>query len=131
MPWWRPCLMNLPGSPRSVQQLVEEHYERLYRYAYRLSGSPADAEDLTQETFCQAQLKLSQLRDPARAKAWLFSILRNAYLHRRRAARQEHAVSLEWVGDLPDRLPETLPEVEPERLQQALSELPEVFRMPV
>jgi len=111
--------MNLPGSQRSVQQLVEDHYAALYRYGYRLTGSSADAEDLTQETFCQAQLKLGQLRDPSRAKAWLFSILRNAYLHRVRASKQEHAVSLDWVGDLP------------ERLQQALNELPEVFRTPV
>jgi RNA polymerase sigma-70 factor (ECF subfamily) len=123
--------MNLPGSQRSVQRLVEEHYGALYRYAYRLSGSAADAEDLTQEAFCQAQLKLHQLRDPARAKAWLFSILRNAYLHRVRAGKHEHAVSLDWVGDLPERLPEPLPEVEPEKLQQALNELPEVFRTPV
>jgi len=123
--------MNLPGSQRSVQKLVEEHYSALYRYAYRLTGSAVDAEDLTQDTFCQAQLKLGQLRDRARAKAWLFSILRNAYLHRVRATRQEHVVSLEWVGDLPERLPDPLPEVEPERLQQALNELPEVFRTPV
>jgi RNA polymerase sigma-70 factor (ECF subfamily) len=123
--------MTLPGSQRSVQQLVEEHYEPLYRYAYRLTGSPADAEDLTQEAFCQAQLKLGQLRDRGRAKAWLFSILRNAYLHRVRARKQEHLVSLDWLGDLPDRLPDPLPPVDPERLQRALNELPEVFRTPV
>ncbi len=123
--------MNLPGSQRSVQQLVEEHYSALYRYAYRLTGSAVDAEDLTQETFCQAQLKLSQLRDRARAKAWLFSILRNAYLHRVRASKQERHVSLDWVGDLPERLPDALPEVEPEQLQRTLNELPEVFRTPV
>src|SRR3954453_16717717 len=124
MPWWRPCPMNLPGSQRTVERLVADHYTSLYRYAYRLAGTAADAEDLTQETFCQAQLKLGQLRDRARAKAWLFSILRNAYLHRRRASKLEHVVSLDWVGDLPERLPEPLPEVEPERLQQALNELP-------
>ena len=91
--------MNLPGSQRSVQQLVEDHYAALYRYGYRLTGSAADAEDLTQETFCQAQLKFAQLRDPARAKAWLFSILRNAYLHRVRASKQEVA-RVGWVdGD--------------------------------
>jgi RNA polymerase sigma-70 factor (ECF subfamily) len=123
--------MNLPGSQRSVQQLVEAHYEALYRYAYRLAGSAADAEDLTQETFCQAQLKLEQLRDPARAKAWLFSILRSKFLHRVRESKQEHEISLEWVGDLPERLPDPLPEVEPEKLQKALSELPEVFRTPI
>ena len=67
--------MNVPGSRRNVQNLVEEHYAALYRYAYRLAGCAADAEDLTQEAFCQAQLKLGQLRDHDRAKAWLFSVL--------------------------------------------------------
>ncbi len=123
--------MNVPSNRRSVQKLVEEHYAALYRYAYRLSGSAADAEDLTQEAFCQAQLKLGQLRDPARAKAWLFSILRNGYLHRTRAEKQRPAVSLDLVGDIPERLPEPLPEVDPDQLQQALNELPEVYRTPI
>jgi len=111
-----------------VQKLVDAHYQSLYCYAYRLTGSSNDAEDLTQEAFCQAQLKLGQLRDPDRAKAWLFSILRNAYLHRVRANKSEHLVSLEGMGDLPERLPEPLPEVDPERLQRVLGELPEEFR---
>ena len=123
--------MSLPGSRRRIEALVEQHYESLYRYAYRLSGRAADAEDLTQDAFCQAQLKLNQLRDPGRAKAWLFSILRNAYLHRVRDARREQVLPLEYVGDVADRLPEPLPDIEPERLQQVLSELPEDFRTPV
>jgi RNA polymerase sigma-70 factor (ECF subfamily) len=123
--------MGLPGSQRRVQKLVDDHYASLYRYAYRLSGSSSEAEDLTQETYCQAQLKLGQLRDPERAKAWLFSILRNNYLHRVRAEKHEQRVSLEGLGDLPERLPEPLPRVDPERLQQVLGELPEVFRTPV
>jgi RNA polymerase sigma-70 factor (ECF subfamily) len=123
--------MGLPGSQRSVQRLVDEHYLSLYRYAYRLTGSAADAEDLTQDTFCQAQLKLAQLRDPNRSRAWLFSILRNAYLHRVRADKHLHLVTLDSLNEVPEPVPEPLPEVEPERLQQALAELPEVFRTPV
>jgi len=123
--------MGLPGSQRNVQKLVEAHYASLYRYAYRLTGAAADAEDLTQEAFCKAQLNLSQLRDMNRARSWLFSILRNAYLHRVRAAKQERCISLDGIGDLPGPLPDPLPEVDPERLQQALDELPEVFRTPI
>jgi RNA polymerase sigma-70 factor, ECF subfamily len=123
--------MGVPGSPRSVQKLVDEHYLSLYRYAYRLSGSAADAEDLTQEAYCKAQQQLGQLRDPERARAWLFSILRNAYLHRVRADKHERLVSLDSVGDVPEPAPAELPEVEPERLQQSLNELPEVFRTPI
>jgi RNA polymerase sigma-70 factor (ECF subfamily) len=123
--------MDKPGSPQAVERLVEENYEALYRYAYRLSGSRADAEDLTQDAFCKAQLRLGQLRDPARARSWLFSILRNGYLHRVRAEHGKPCVSLEDVGDVPQPAGAELPEVDPERLQQALNELPEVFRTPI
>ena len=123
--------MRMPGRQRTVEQLVEEHYAALYRYAYRLTGAQADAEDLTQEAFLKAQAHLKQLRDPGRAKPWLFSILRNAYLHRVRSDRQERRVPLDEVGDLAEPLPEALPAVDPERLQEALNELPEVFRTPI
>ncbi len=125
--------MGMPGSQRAVERLVDDYYAALYRYAFRLSGSAADAEDLTQEAFCKAQLSYGQLRDPARARPWLFSILRNAYLHRVRADRQQRRVSLEVAADVPEPPPdaEAVPDVDPERLQQALAELPEGFRTPV
>jgi RNA polymerase sigma-70 factor (ECF subfamily) len=123
--------MGVPGKERMVQRLVEEHYTELYRYAFRLSGGSADAEDLTQEAFCKAQDHLCQLREPDRAKAWLFSILRNAYLHRLRSERRERSVSLESIGDLAEPSLEPLPPVDPEQLQLALNDLPELFRTPV
>src|SRR5262245_41542969 len=123
--------MAKPGSPSTVQRLVEEHYATLYRYAYRLTGSSTDAEDLTQETFCKAQACITQLRDSGRARAWLFTILRREYLHRRRDDEKQHWVQLDSAADLADALPEPLPEVDSEQLQLALNELPEVYRTPL
>lgn len=123
--------MGMPGRQRDVERLVEEHYLSLYRYAYRLSGNEADAEDLAQETFCKAQMSLRQLRDPSRVKGWLFSILRNAYLHRVRTEKNHATLSLDLAGDLPEPAGEALPDVEPEQLQKALTELPEAFRTPI
>jgi RNA polymerase sigma-70 factor (ECF subfamily) len=123
--------MGTPGRQRTVEQLVVEHYSALYRYAYRLTGCDADARDLTQEAYLKARVHLAQLRDPDRAKPWLFSILRNAYLHRVRSDRLERRVPLDEVGDLAEPLPEPLPDIDPERLQEALNELPEVFRTPI
>ena len=123
--------MSAPGKQRTVQRLVDEHYAALYRYAFRLSGTAADAEDLTQEAFCKAQINLSQLREAGRAKAWLFSILRHAYLHRVRADKNQRCVSLDGIGDVAEPLPEPLPDIDPEQLQRALDRLPEVFRTPV
>lgn len=123
--------MGMPGSQRTVHHLVDQYYVALYRYAYRLTGSIVDAEDLTQETFCKAQLSLSQLRDRSRAKPWLFSILRNTYLHRVRAEKQQGMVSLEGIPDVPEPLPDSLPDIDPEQLQQALNALPETYRTPI
>jgi RNA polymerase sigma-70 factor (ECF subfamily) len=123
--------MGLPGSQRRVQQMVQEHYHSLYVYAYRLSGSAADAEDLTQEAFCKAQLHLGQLRDTERAKPWLFRILRNEYLHKVRAGKTQRCMTLEDMSEIPERIPDPPHPIELERLQQALNELPEAFRTPI
>src|SRR5262245_48910639 len=116
--------MGTSGSQRAVQHLVDEHYVALYRYAFRLTGSAVDAEDLTQDTFLKAQANLAQLRAADRAKPWLFRILRNAYLHRVRADRHEAHVALDGLAELAEPLPEALPDVDPEKLQAALNELP-------
>ncbi|HET6572706.1 MAG TPA: sigma-70 family RNA polymerase sigma factor [Fimbriiglobus sp.] len=121
----------MASAGTGVRDLIDAHYDSLYRYAYRLSGSAADAEDLTQEAFGKALARLGQLRDRDRAKGWLFRILRNAYLHRVRDERRHRTVSLDCVGDLPDDAEEPAPEVDSAKLQEALNGLDEAFRTPV
>jgi RNA polymerase sigma-70 factor (ECF subfamily) len=121
----------LGGSKRKIETLVDAHYEALYRYAYRLSGASQSAEDLTQETFCQAQKNLHQLRDDTKAKSWLFSILRNAFLHRLRASKQEKEISLDGIGEIPERVAEPPLPIDSAQLQAALNILPEAFRTPI
>ena len=119
-------------SANGLHLLIDAHYEALYRYAYRLSGSSADAEDLTQETFGKALAHLPQLREPDRAKAWLFRILRNLYLHKVRDQKRHKQIPLDAVGDLPQGQSEDpMPEIDPAKLQQALNELDETFRTPI
>jgi RNA polymerase sigma-70 factor (ECF subfamily) len=119
------------GGQPALQELVDGHYAALYRYAYRLSGSAEEAADLTQETFCKAHARFSQLREPGQAKAWLYSILRNEFLHRVRADNHRRMVSLDGVTEPAADAPDPFPDVEPERLQAALNELPELFRTPL
>jgi RNA polymerase sigma-70 factor (ECF subfamily) len=118
------------GTP-SVRDLIDSHYESLFRYAVRLSGSAADAEDLTQETFGKALTRLPQLRDADRAKPWLFRILRNEYLHRKRDDRRARVVPLDAVGEPTATLPADGFEIDPQELQAALAELDETFRTPL
>jgi RNA polymerase sigma-70 factor, ECF subfamily len=124
--------MALLGGRHSAQKLVDEHYMPLYRYAYRLSGCAAEAEDLTQETFCKAQLNLAQLRDINKAKPWLFRILRNVYLHKARERKNQPMTVLKDMNDVPERAAADPPgEIDSGQLQSVLNELPEVFRTPI
>jgi RNA polymerase sigma-70 factor (ECF subfamily) len=119
------------GSAAGLRELIDAHYEALYRYAYRLTGSAADAEDLTQEAFGKALARLAQLREPDRARGWLFRILRNLYLHKVRDERRHRVVPLDAVGDLPGRETEDPPPIDAAQLQAALDELDEGFRTPL
>ena len=66
------------------ERLVNRYYRDLYRFGFSLTGSEADACDLTQETFYVWARKRHQLRDPAKVKAWLFTTLHRQFLQTRR-----------------------------------------------
>src|SRR3954447_16575924 len=68
----------------NFQQLVDQQYAPLYRFALSLAKSEADAADLTQQTFFLWASKGEQLRDVSKAKSWLFTTLYREFLNRRR-----------------------------------------------
>ena len=115
-------------SAVNVAQLVAEHHQAVYRYAYRLTGSTQDAEDLAQQVFLVAQRKLGQLRKLDSARKWLFVILRHCFLRDRQRRRPVLAVDLKLnVDSIPADPPGE--EIDRDRLQRALDELPEAFRL--
>lgn len=118
---------------RKLADLVERYYALLYRYAFRLTGCEADAEDLTQQAFLTAQARWDQLRDETKAKSWLFTIARNAYL---KELRGPVCISSSALDELPGKSygagSETGPgDFDQEQLQNVLNDLPEEFRSPI
>jgi RNA polymerase sigma-70 factor, ECF subfamily len=114
-----------------LRELIDAHYEALYRYAYRLGGHAGDAEDLVQETFGKAMRKMDQLRNPDRVKPWLYRILRNLYLHKVRDDKRRRIVPVENLAELPAQAESAVPAIDPQALQAALDELEEGFRTPL
>ncbi|MBX9788626.1 MAG: RNA polymerase sigma factor [Pirellulales bacterium] len=109
-----------------VARLVVEHHADVYRYAYRLSGAVADAEDLTQQTFLLAQSHRAQLRQPELARRWLFSILRHEFL---RTRRKQQPIAAGMLADVCDEIAPPEGPIDQEALRQALSELPDDFKV--
>lgn len=122
--------MSLQNQNNSEQLklLVDQYYQLLFRYAYRLSGDRAEAEDLTQQTYLIAQKKLSQLREMSLARSWLCTILRNLFL--KNVTQKITPLSLDQSFDLVSE-EKIVPELTSEELQCALNELPEDFRVPL
>ncbi|MES2921021.1 MAG: RNA polymerase sigma factor [Verrucomicrobiota bacterium] len=67
-------------------ELVDAHYQALFRFGMSLTRDVDRASDLVQETFCIWAAKGSQLRDRSKAKTWLFTTLHREYLSQRRRA---------------------------------------------
>jgi RNA polymerase sigma-70 factor (ECF subfamily) len=112
------------------EAMVREHSRELYRFAYRLCGSAAEAEDLVQESYTEAWKGLESLADPRKARAWLFQILRHrnsraARTRSRRPAVVMAADGLAASGRAPDAHAE-----ERDLIQRALDDLDERYKLP-
>ncbi len=67
----------LAGESEAYAGLVERYRDRLGRYATRMLGNPADAEEALQDSFVRGYRSLARCTDPERFGAWMFGILVN------------------------------------------------------
>jgi RNA polymerase sigma-70 factor (ECF subfamily) len=122
------------------QQFEQEalpHLDAVYRFALRLTGSPADAEDLVQETFLRAYRSWDHYTPGTAAKSWLFTICRNAFLRQRQqetrrtqvlqeAAPPDTAVFMPAYQEDPEGT--FFKGIVDETILQHINEIPEEFR---
>lgn len=64
---------------------IVEMLPRLRRFARALTGHPADADDIVQIAIERALMRLDQYEEGTRLDAWLYSIVRNAWIDETRA----------------------------------------------
>lgn len=105
---------DLPRLVRAAYQefltRIEPHRADLWKYCYRLTGSPWDAEDLVQESLMRALAQLSLVWQPANPRAYLFRVASNTWIdHMRRgeaatANLDEHEIVARTQPDSADSL---------------------------
>ena len=80
------------GDNAAFIELVERHQNRIYRFILKSFNSPADARELTQETFLQAYRCLASFNGTARFSTWLTGIALNLTRNQIRRAPKCHFV---------------------------------------
>ena len=85
-----------------MRVLYDEHAAALWRYAMRLTGDRARAEDVVQETLLRAWQHPEVVDDAERsARAWLFTVARNMIIDERRSARFRNEIGTLDVEQVP------------------------------
>ncbi len=75
------------GSKSAFNKLVKKYTAPIFRLLYDMTGNYQDSQDLAQETFLRAYLKIKQYRGEAKFTTWLYRIAHNIaidYLRGRR-----------------------------------------------
>ena len=123
-------------TPPSWDEVVRTHSGRVYRLAYRLTGNPHDAADLTQDVFVRVFRSLSTYT-PGTFEGWLHRITTNLFLDQvRRKQRIRFDALADDAGDrLASRDPGPAQVYDDTHLdddvQRALDALPPDFRAAV
>lgn len=97
-------MIVMADDQRKIQRdrVFEEEFlpqiDALYNFAYHLTYNEEDSNDLVQETYLKAYRFIDNYREGTNAKAWLFKILKNAFINNyRKKSKQPTKVDYEEV----------------------------------
>jgi RNA polymerase sigma-70 factor (ECF subfamily) len=92
------------GQAPDFEEVALVHLDLLYRTALRLTHDRAEADDLVQETWLRALRHFDQFDPGSNCRAWLVTILRNAFLNRLRRQGRER-LECDMTGERGDSAP--------------------------
>lgn len=125
----------------TFERLLRPHLTRLYRLAYRLTGSKPEAEDLFQDVLVKLFAKLDELVRIEEPGSWSGRVMFNHFIDNKRQFARRRLVSVD-EGQLPNQSVDSLPGTENPardlerlddiiRLDKALAELSDEHRLVV
>ena len=82
------------GDSAAYEEIVQRYQQIVFRTAYVITGSSADAEDAAQEGFVKAYRALDRFRSGADLRPWLLRIVANEARNRVRSSGRRHQLEL-------------------------------------
>lgn len=94
---------NVTKQQKIFDDELFPHMEALKTFAFHLTYNEEDAEDLVQETYLKAHKFIDKYIEGTNAKAWLFKILKNAYINEyRKKVKRPNKVDFEDIVNYHD-----------------------------
>jgi RNA polymerase sigma-70 factor (ECF subfamily) len=117
------------GDPAAERALYEQHVDRVYRLAYRMTGDEALAQDFTQDAFIRAFSRLHTFRGDASLSTWLHTVTASVVLNGLRKVKKFRTTEtdLKMARGVSPRKRRAEPDLR-ERLTQAIDGLPDGYR---
>lgn len=114
-------------------ELVDAHYQALFRFGMSLTRDVDRASDLVQETFCIWAAKGDQLRDRSKAKTWLFTTLHREFLTqlRRSAKYSDEPLDESTAESIAAPEGDAERQMDGQRALELLGSLDETYRAPL
>lgn len=132
LPSARPIAARVTPATPSFEQIVDAHYQGLYRFALSMCRQDATAQDLVQQAFLQWARKGHTLRDAGKVKTWLFTTLYRDWLSQARREKRHEQIEFEpELHAATQDEPEEPPRFDSATLQRAIDELPASYRAPL
>ena len=117
------------GDGDAFAALLERHYDRIFRMAFRLTGDADMAEDLTQDICAALPRKMAGFRGEARFTTWIYRVVFNAAEDARRRAASHRKATDGWgVVEVLRREEESESAAAVAWLHMAMSDLPPEMR---
>ena len=85
------------GDEAVFKELFEAHHAAVFNLCFRMLGDLQETEDITQEVFFKAFLKLSKFRGESEIFTWLYRIAVNLCLNHQRRKRYKKILSLDFL----------------------------------
>lgn len=93
--------LSLKGDNQAFSKLVGRYEEMVFNFAFKVCRDRTSAIETTQDTFVNVFLKLKQYKAESKFSTWLYSIVTNNCLMKRRKSKLEEAsFSIDRTGDV-------------------------------
>ncbi|MCB0707087.1 MAG: sigma-70 family RNA polymerase sigma factor [Saprospiraceae bacterium] len=92
----------LDGNKKALNGLILRHQPFIYNIAWKMTGDPMQAQDLTQEALLKIVSSLSSFKANSSFRTWAYRIVRNHFLNDQKKPSNQFASNFEELGNMLD-----------------------------